>query len=116
MNIRPLRQPFRIDLCHRAEHHELPVRTRRGDGIDQRGIETLVNHAKESEPRTRDLFLIFRIFAAAARLHEVFAIDAARKSMYKWMFVTLGLVQTVAAGENNVGSVQEFKLLEPQAV
>src|SRR5687767_15566841 len=33
-----------------------------------------------------------------------------------WMFVTLGLVQTVAAGENNVGSAQEFQFLEPQTI
>ena len=65
------RQRGRIDLDDRADHHEVPVRRRFRDAVEQREIHPFVDHAEESEPRVRDLPLVGWLEDESARLREV---------------------------------------------
>src|SRR5919205_1016396 len=114
MNIQTLRERSRIDLCDRSEHHELPVWPRRCDGIEQLSVKTFVDDAEKTEPWMGDTFLIFRVFATRACLHEVVSIDAARKRMNCWMLFPLGFVQALTAGKDHVGAFQQFTLMKFQ--
>jgi hypothetical protein len=40
----------------------------------------------------------------------MFRFDAAGKGVYGWMFVFLGFVKALAAGENQVSGPEEFSL------
>ena len=110
MDVGPLRQVFVGDLHHRADHHERPVGPHLGDLVEQLGVEALVDHAVEAEPRPRQVFLVGRVELARARLGEMRAVDRRREAMDVVVAVLLRLVEARSAGEDDVGAVDQLLL------
>ena len=105
-----LRQLVLGDLDHRSDHHERPVRAHFGDLVEQFGIEALVDHAVEAEPRLRQIFLVGGIEQPRAGLGEMRAVDRRREAMDVVVTILLRLVQARPAGEDEVGLVDQLLL------
>ena len=102
-----LRQGRRVDLHHRADHHEVPVRPQVGDAGDEIDVHALVDDAEEAEPRMRGSPPGRRArLAARARLGEMGEVDRGREGVDVAVPVALGLVEAHAAGEDEVGAAR----------
>ncbi len=101
-------QVRRIDLHHRPDHHQAPVGVGGGHGVQQRQVHPLVDDAIEAQPRMRRGRLIGGIGLRRPRAAEVSAVDARRKGMDVGVPVALGLVEAVAASEDNVGRGEQL--------
>ena len=103
----PPRQRRRVDLHHRPDHDELPVRPRVGERRQQVEVQPLVDHAVEADARVRD----GRPGpAGSGRAARAPGAKCATSTLLgkAWTFgvpVALGLVQAVAAGEDEVGAL-----------
>jgi hypothetical protein len=110
MNVRAARQAGRVNLDDRPDHHELPTGAQPRDRVEQRGVEPLVNHAEEAEARARDGGLVCGVCDAGARPREVRAVNARREGVDARVPVALGLVETLAAREDEVGAHEQLLL------
>ena len=57
-----------VDLDHRADHHELPLRSERSKRADEVDVHALVDHAEEAEPRMGNGGLVIGLVAHRAAL------------------------------------------------
>jgi hypothetical protein len=107
VDVGPLRQRGRVDLHHRAHHHDLPV----GMGVGQRGdepqVQPFVDHAVVAQARMGQGGLRRMI---GGLLREVRGVDAARKTMHVGMPAALGFIQARPAGEDQVGRLEQYVL------
>ena len=105
------RQVGRVDLDHRADQHDLPVRTRRRPS---RG-SSRCRSARRSRRRSPGADAAMAswsgwLFGAVERLAEMLGVDAAREAVGVGVAFLLGVVQARAAGEAQVGDVQQRAL------
>ena len=107
MDVGVARQALRVDLDHRADHHDLPLRVAHGHGVDQLHVDALVDDAAVTQPRTRQLGLQRVV---AGDLGEVGGVDAARKAVHARVPVLLGPVQAGPAGEHQVRLLEQHVL------
>ncbi len=113
VQVGPPRQCLGLDLGDRADHDDLPRGVGVGEGRDQLEVEPLVDDAEEAEPRPRDPALQ-RVGAlhrggVGRRAPEriVLGVDRARHAQHVRIRVALGLVQAWAAGDDEVGALQQ---------
>ena len=102
MDVVSPRQRGGVDLDYGPQHHQVPVRPRFRDAVDQREIHAFVDHAEESEPRVRNTPLVIWLNDESARLGEVLHINAAGKGMDIGMRVALRFVKRLPASEYDV--------------
>ena len=102
------RQLGRVDLDHRADQHDLPLRLHPRHLLDQLEIKTLVDHAVEAQARMGDFRLVVRVMLRPARGGEVLDIHAAGKRVGVVVALALGLVEAVAAGKDQVGAAHQL--------
>src|SRR5262245_10924594 len=108
MNVRTARQFGRIDLNDGADHHDLPIGPRLGDSGQQLPVQAPIDHAGEAEARAPNAGLIYRLRGLAPGSAEMLQIDAAREKMDVVMKTALRLVEAVAAGEDDVGELEQL--------
>src|SRR5262249_38277432 len=108
VNVRTARQDLLLDLDDRAEHHQMPVGASGRDGLDEMGVQALVEDAVKAEAWMRNRRLIFGVSTTATGLLEIRGADAARKRMNMRVLVALRLIEAVAAGEDEIRSPVEF--------
>ena len=78
--------------------------------LEQRNVETFVDHAEEAEPRPRDRSQRRMRVRLDASLREVLLVDRAGKTMHRRMQCLLRLVQTGSAGEHHVSNLEQLAL------
>src|SRR6185369_2600133 len=71
---------------------------------------------KKSETRMRNIFLVRRFGNHFARLHEVMSIDAAWKRKDRVVLIALRLIQSLAAGENEIRELEQFAFTHRQTL
>ena len=94
-----LGQVGRVDLDHRTDDLDRPVGSRVRKRAEQVEIHPLVDHAIKAEPR-----LPRARPRAAARAREMRNIDAGGKGMHVPVTSPPRFVETIAAGEHDIGS------------
>ena len=82
------------------------------DGGHEVAVEALVHDAEEAEARVRDARLVRRLGRAAARFRcaEMRRVHGRREQVGALVAVLLGAVQARAAGEDEVGAVEQLLL------
>jgi hypothetical protein len=107
VEVGPLRERRGVDLHHRPDQHEVEVGARPRHALEERAVEALVELAEEPDarPLLRDLH---------ARRAKVAGVDAAREGVNVRVPLSLGLVEAVAAGEDDVGAREELFLATAQ--
>ena len=108
------RQHRGVDLDDRSDDHDLPIGPRGGDARDEVDIHAFVDHAKESETRTRGARLVGRIGANLARAPEVRDVDAARERVNVRVQLALRFVKRLAAGEDDRCATKQLRLADFQ--
>ena len=117
VDVRPSRQSGRIDLDHRTENDELPVRPQVGEFVEEIGVETFIHDAEEPQARMRDRSLIGRVSRdASPSAGEMRRIDRGWEAMDVRMSVAFRGMEAVPAGEDEVGLSQQSRLLSDQRV
>jgi hypothetical protein len=107
VDVRGHRKAGGVDLHHRTDHDEGPVRAGRGRGREQGEIEALVHDAGIAEAGSRDFPLIGRRDEASAGAAEMSLVDARRKGVDIVVDSALDLEDCVAAGQHEVGGGEE---------
>jgi hypothetical protein len=97
-----LRERRRVDLHDGAEHDELPVRARVGGAREQRYVEPLVDHARESDARPRQTLLIGDFGLRRTRRAEVRGVHARREEMHVLVSIKTRLIGAPPTGEDHV--------------
>ncbi len=108
MDVGPARQVGGIDLHHRSNDHQAPVRPGGGQGVQKLDVHALVDHAVEAEPWMRRASLVRGVRLRLAGLGEMPAVHAGGKGMDIGVAAALGLIEAVAAGEDQVRLGQEL--------
>ena len=98
------------------DHHELPIEPTRGRRRDEVEVESLVDHAAVAESRVRDGGLVGRVDETPAGPPEVVDVDAARKAMDVGVAAALRCVQLSAAGQHQVGPVEQATFLRDESL
>ena len=104
-------QGRRIELRHRADHHDLPARPGLRQSAEQVQIQALVDHAVEAKPGVGHVDLVGGFAATAGG--EMLDVDARREGVDVGVEVSLRLVEGMAAGEDGVGPRHQRRL-EPR--
>ena len=99
------RQVGRVDLHHRPDDDQGPVRARVGQRGEQLQVHPLVDHAVEAQARTGQRGLVGRLgHGRRGRLAKWARSTLEGKGWMLACAVALGLVEAVAAGEDHVGA------------
>ena len=115
MDVESTRQARRIDLDHRPDHDEMPIRAGSRYLGQECKVDPLVDHAIEAEAGVGNGGLVGRILAAGSGADEMITIDARRTGVHIVVPAALGLEQAVPAGEHDVGPVHQLRF-EPLEV
>ncbi len=104
-DVGPLGQVGGVDLHHRSDDAQGPVRPGVGQVGQEPQVHPLVDHAVEAQARAGQGGLILGLLrrVPGAGLGEVRAVDARGEGMDVGVLALLGLVEAVAAGEHHVG-------------
>ena len=109
VQVRRARQILFRELGEWTHHRDLPIGPMGGELREQAQVHPLVDHTEKAEPRRVDERLVRGRLSASARRGEVCSVDAGRKRMHAVVASALGLVETVAAGEDEIcGLHQSF--------
>ena len=110
MDVGAQRQVGMVDLHHRPDHDDRPFGMGIGDRRDELQVHPLVDDSVEAEPRAADRPLIVGDRVHRAGLGEMAAVDAGREGVDVGVTVLLRLIEAVAAGEDDVGGVDQLLL------
>jgi len=108
VNVAAPGQRVLANLDHRADHDELPLGMRIGQGGNQVQVDALVDHAAVAQPGMRQAGLRPVVACIVWReRRKVCSIDAARKAVHVAVALALGAVQAGAAGQHQVSHLVE---------